>query len=81
MHLDVCEAHMSKGNEPGCYVQMYLPATALDIVNITTAKSSEVNVAVSGMADDLLEHPIPEQFVSIFRKGKLITEPVSHGGG
>ena len=67
--------------QSGCYVQMYLPATALDIVNITTAKSSEVNVAVSGMADDLLEHPIPEQFVSIFRNGKLFTEPVSHGGG
>ena len=60
---------------------MYLPAAALDIVNITTAKSSEVNIAVSGMADDLLEHAIPEQFVSVFRNGKLITEPISHGGG
>ncbi|KAK9868352.1 hypothetical protein WJX84_003625 [Apatococcus fuscideae] len=59
-------------------VQMYLPAKALDIVNITTAKSSEVNVAVSGLADDLVEHPIPEQFVSVFKNGKLSTEPVSH---
>lgn len=62
-------------------LQMYLPAKALDIVNITTAKSSEVNVAVSGLADDLVEHPIPEQFVSVFKNGKLSTEPVSHGGG
>ncbi len=38
-------------------LQMYLPAKALDIVNITTAKSSEVNVAVSGLADDLVEMP------------------------
>ncbi len=60
---------------------MYLPTTALDLVNITTAKSSEINVAVSGLADDLIEHAIPEQFVSVFKNGKLLTEPVSHGGG
>jgi Adenylate cyclase associated (CAP) C terminal len=31
--------------------------------------------------DDYLESPIPEQFVSAFRGGRWVTEPVSHSGG
>lgn len=53
-------------------------AQALD-VEITTSKSSAVNVVVSG-GEELLETNIPEQFVSRFKGGVLVTEPVVHSG-
>ena len=49
---------------------------------ITTAKSSEINLVMPGKGDaDPVELPIPEQFVSTIQNGRLVTEPVSHGGG
>ena len=50
---------------------------------MTTAKSSEVNVAVPGATEDadLVEHPLPEQFSSTYRDGRFVTVPVSHSGG
>ncbi|KAK9819752.1 hypothetical protein WJX72_001921 [[Myrmecia] bisecta] len=64
-------------------VQLYLSEQTLELVNITTAKASVVNVVVAGATPeaDLVEHAIPEQFVSTFRQGKFVTEAVSHGGG
>lgn len=47
-------------------------------MEITTSKSSAVNVVVSG--EELLETNIPEQFVSRFSNGVLVTEPVTHSG-
>ncbi len=55
---------------------------ALD-ADITTAKSSEVNVMVprSTFDADLVEHAIPEQHVSQHKNGKLVMLLVSHNGG
>jgi adenylyl cyclase-associated protein len=63
-------------------VQLYLNAAAMACA-ITTAKSSAVNVLVPGKTadDDLVEAPIPEQFVTTFVKGKWLTEPVAHSAG
>ena len=65
-----------------CAAQLFLSAASLDAA-VTTAKSSEVNVAVPGATpdDDLVEHPLPEQFSSTYRGGRFVTVPVSHSGG
>lgn len=65
-----------------CAAQLFLSAASLDAA-VTTAKSSEVNVAVPGATpdDDLVEHPLPEQFSSTYRDGRFVTVPVSHSGG
>ena len=62
--------------------QLYLSAASLG-ADITTAKSSEVNVAVPGASEDadLVEHALPEQFLSRFESGRFVTMPVSHSGG
>lgn len=63
-------------------VQLYLSAESLSAA-ITTAKSSEVNVIIPGPspADDPVEAPIPEQFVSLYVGGRWVTKPVDHSGG
>ena len=49
--------------------------------SITTAKSSAVNVLVPGKeGEDMTELYVPEQFVSTFKDGRFVTEPVSHSG-
>lgn len=53
-------------------------------LQVVTAKSSEVNlvlVAADPSAEDVVEHPVPEQFISTFKDGKLVTTAASHGGG
>lgn len=67
-------------NTNGC--QLYLSSTSLG-ASITTAKSSEINVLVPGKApeDDMVEHALPEQFLSEFKDGNFVTMPVSHSGG
>jgi adenylyl cyclase-associated protein len=57
---------------------------------VVTARCSEVNVVVvpeppaPGSAEDDSqgpeEHPVPEQFVSTFKAGKLVTVAASHSG-
>ena len=68
-------------------VQLFVPEALARDANfqVVTAKSSEVNVTVvpadpSGGAD-AVEHAVPEQFISTFVAGKLVTLPASHGGG
>ncbi|CAL8460663.1 g193 [Coccomyxa elongata] len=63
-------------------VQLYLSADSLG-VDLTTAKSSEVNVMVPGATAeaDLVEHAIPEQYISQYKNGKFVTAPVSHSAG
>jgi adenylyl cyclase-associated protein len=54
------------------------------LVQVVTAKSSEVNVVVvpdNPEKEDAVEHAVPEQFVSNFKDGKLVTTAASHGGG
>ncbi len=62
--------------------QLFLSAASLDAA-VTTAKSSEVNVAVPGATPDadLVEHALPEQFTSSYQDGRFVTVPVSHSGG
>jgi hypothetical protein len=53
-------------------------------LQVVTAKSSEVNLlvlAANPEAEDVAEHAVPEQFISTFVNGKLITTAASHGGG
>ncbi|EGC37548.1 hypothetical protein DICPUDRAFT_53913 [Dictyostelium purpureum] len=59
--------------------QVYLSATSLD-TEIVSSKSSEMNVLIPGATpnDDLVEIAIPEQFKTIVRDNKLVTESVSH---
>lgn len=64
----------------GVFLQLYLSEASLGVA-ITTAKSSAINVVVPGNGDsDPLELPVPEQFVSTFKDGKLLTEAVTHSG-
>eukprot|EP01025_Chloroclados_australasicus_P014313 TRINITY_DN1670_c0_g2_i1.p1 TRINITY_DN1670_c0_g2~~TRINITY_DN1670_c0_g2_i1.p1 ORF type:complete len:510 (-),score=79.18 TRINITY_DN1670_c0_g2_i1:341-1837(-) len=65
-------------NTDGCTV--FLNEQSLE-TTITTSKSSEVNISVPTADGDFAEHPIPEQFVSSYRDGKFVTEPVSHSAG
>lgn len=63
-------------------VQIFLPHATAQATEITTAKASAVNVTVlpaEGDEADPVEHPVPEQFVSKFVEGKLVTGPVAHG--
>ena len=61
-------------------MQLYLSEGSLGVA-ITTAKSSAINVVVPGSGEsDPVELPVPEQFVSTFRDGKLVTEAVMHSG-
>ncbi|WIA37219.1 hypothetical protein OEZ86_014170 [Tetradesmus obliquus] len=67
-------------------VQAYLPhrLAANPNFQVVTAKSSEVNLLVLAAnpdAEDVAEHPVPEQFISTFVNGKLVTTAASRGGG
>ncbi|GMT31172.1 hypothetical protein PFISCL1PPCAC_22469, partial [Pristionchus fissidentatus] len=55
----------------GC--QVYLSEAARD-AEIVTSKSSEMNVLVPGGPDgDFVEFPVPEQFKTVYKGGKLVT--------
>lgn len=59
-------------------------AIASVCLQVVTAKSSEVNVVVVAAdpsVEDAVEHAVPEQFISTFKDGKLVTTAASHGGG
>ena len=49
---------------------------------IVTAKCSEMNVVLAGSTEEEQprEEPIPEQFISSFVNGKLVTQASSHSG-
>ena len=65
-------------------LQIFLPATSLD-TEIVSATSSEMNVVIPNPSgkeeDDPVEMPIPEQFKTLVKDGKLVTEQVDHSGG
>jgi len=64
-------------------IQIFLGAHALD-TEIVTAKCSEMNVSVPGATpeDDLVEHPLPEQYKTTFNQqsGKFDTVCLAHSG-
>jgi adenylyl cyclase-associated protein len=63
----------------GC--QIFLSKESLD-TEIVTSKTSEMNVSFPGATpdSDLTETPVPEQFKSYVKNGKLISEIVYHKG-
>jgi adenylyl cyclase-associated protein len=75
----------------GC--QLYIPRQTVELCEVNTAKSSEVNVIIlpdssnnnndgeEEEEEDAQESAIPEQFVSRYMGGKWTTEPVNHGSG
>lgn len=71
---------VSVDNTAGCH--LYLSRSSIG-ASITTAKSSEVNVLVPDTTDNsnMLEHPLPEQFIHTYKDGQFITCPVLHSVG
>lgn len=59
---------------------VYLQSPAGLSASIATSLTSEVNIVTPGKTenDDSVEHAIPEQFVSKFVNGKLVTGPSEH---
>lgn len=66
-----------------CDTQVFMSKETLANTEITTAKSSAVNVCIpsSSPEEDMAEHPLPEQFMSRFTDGKFVTTPVIHSAG
>lgn len=66
--LDKCQA-----------VQIYLSASSLH-TEIVTSKSDTMNILVPGAKpeDDLIELPVPHQFKTTYKNGKLVTECMEH---
>jgi len=61
-------------------VQLYLSKDTLE-AEIVTSKSSELNILLPPEGDaDLVEIAIPEQYKSVIKGGKLVTECVQHSG-
>ena len=76
----VTAATITIDNTSGC--QLYLPAAAGPVARIVTSKSSAVNVSIPARAgEELTEAPIPEQFVTVWRGGRWVTEPTDHTAG
>jgi len=59
-------------------VQIFLSKTSVN-AEIITSKSSEMNLVIP-KSDDTVELPIPEQYISKIKDGKLVTEIVAHTG-
>lgn len=61
-------------------IQLYLSKETLD-AEIVTSKSSEMNVMLPSEGDaDMIELPLPEQYKTVIKNNKLITETVQHSG-
>ncbi|KAK5837887.1 hypothetical protein PVK06_006614 [Gossypium arboreum] len=61
--------------------QLYLSKDSLEAA-ITTAKSIDINVLVPGATSDAdwAEHPLPQQYIHVYKNGQFETSPVSHSG-
>jgi len=57
-------------------VQVFLSKSSLE-TEIVTSKSSEMNIVIP-KGDDVVELPVPEQYVTKVKDGKLLTETVAH---
>jgi len=75
---------MSVDKSDGCQVFINSDVAGGDF-QLVTAKSSEVNLTVvpadPGSDADAVEHAVPEQFISSFQNGKLVTVAANHSGG
>lgn len=65
-------------------IQVFIPKSSLE-TEIVSGTSSEMNVVFPNPSgkdeDDPIELPIPEQFKSVYSKGKLVSNQVDHSGG
>jgi len=59
----------------GC--QIYLSKDSIE-AEIVTSKSSEMNISFPDASGELVESPVPEQYKSQVKNGKLVTEIVQH---
>ncbi|KAI8476335.1 MAG: adenylate cyclase-associated CAP [Monoraphidium minutum] len=75
---------MSIDKSDGCQLFINADVAAGDF-QLVTAKSSEINLTVvpadPNSGADAVELPVPEQFISSFKGGKLVTVAASHSGG
>jgi len=60
-------------------VTLYISSQGLD-AEIITSKSDAMNVIIPPLkaGEDLIELPVPEQFKTTIKNGKLVTEAVQH---
>jgi adenylyl cyclase-associated protein len=58
-------------------IQLYLSKTSLH-TELTTSKSDAMNVLLPTADGDFEEKPVPEQYRTVVRDGKLVTECSSH---
>ena len=80
LFIGVCPT-ISIDNTAG--VMLYLSDQCIDLTQIFSAKSTEMNILFKTASmkeeDDMLELPIPEQFMTkINKNGTLVTEAVQH---
>jgi len=61
-------------------VTYYMSAESVENAHIITAKCAAINIIrpKPDDPDDILETPIPEQFLTTFKNGQWVTEMVSH---
>jgi adenylyl cyclase-associated protein len=57
--------------------QLYLSKESQEI-QFLSAKSSEMNILVLNEPGEYTEFPVSEQFKTVYKDGKLITEAVEH---
>jgi adenylyl cyclase-associated protein len=59
---------------------VFLQTPAGQSALIATSLTSEINIVTPGKTedDDAIEHAVPEQFISKFVNGKLVTGPSEH---
>ena len=63
-------------------VQIYLSEAGCETTQILSSKCSELNIIPqSQTGEETIELPIPEQFRTVVKQGRLVTELVSHTGG
>lgn len=55
-------------------IEIYLPKDSLSLTEILASKSSEMNVSFPDESGELVERPIPEQYVHRIRGGKVTAD-------
>lgn len=76
-----CTGKAPSINIDGCNsVTYYMSADSVEDSHIITSKSAAINVIRPDPKDpdDIVETPIPEQFLTSFKDGEWVTEAVSH---
>jgi adenylyl cyclase-associated protein len=83
LKIHVQESCPSLAIDKSAGVQVFLNAASVATPpNIITSNTTEINLCIPGKTetDDPIEIPLPEQYQTVLVNGKLVTEPVHHGG-